>query len=251
MHKILANTVFLGKDLQILTDCHSTNETALSLVRSGKATEGTVVLALNQTRGKGQRGRQWYAAPGMNLTFSIVLRPVFIPVNHQFVLNMAVALGVRKGLSGFVSGLSIKWPNDFLYEGGKKVGGMLLENSVRGRQLLLQVAGIGINVNQLEFPVPQAISLAGISGNTFLLDEVLLAILQSVEDYYLRLKAGEREAIHNEYLEQLYRFGSWATYNDGELFTGKITGVAEDGRLQVRKQNGSIACYDLKQIAFV
>lgn len=251
MHKILANTVFLGKDLQILTDCHSTNETALSLVRSGKAAEGTVVLALNQTRGKGQRGRQWYAAPGLNLTFSIVLRPEFIAVNQQFVLNMAVALGVHKGLSEFVSGLSIKWPNDFLYEGGKKVGGMLLENSVRGKRLLLQVAGIGINVNQLEFPVPQAVSLAGISGNTFSLDEVLSAILQSVEVYYLRLKAGEWEAIHKEYLGQLYRFGSWATYNDGELFTGKITGVGEDGRLQVRKQNGRVACYDLKQIAFV
>jgi BirA family biotin operon repressor/biotin-[acetyl-CoA-carboxylase] ligase len=251
MHKILANTVFLGKDLQILTDCHSTNETALSLVRSGKATEGTVVLALNQSRGKGQRGRQWHAAAGMNLTFSFILMPTFIPVNQQFVLNMAIALGVYQGLSRFVSGIAIKWPNDFLYEGRRKLGGMLLENRVRGRQLELQVAGIGINVNQLKFPVPQAISLAAISGSSFSLDEVLTAILLSVEDYYLRLKAGEGNAIRAEYLRHLYQFERWASYHDGDQFTGMITGVGEDGRLLVRKQNGEEACYDLKQITFL
>ena len=78
MHKILANTVFLGKEIINLTDCHSTNEVALSMVRSGLAKDGVVVITSNQTKGKGQRGNKWISPPGQNLTFSMVFTPRFL-----------------------------------------------------------------------------------------------------------------------------------------------------------------------------
>ncbi|MDN3690661.1 biotin--[acetyl-CoA-carboxylase] ligase [Cyclobacterium jeungdonense] len=251
MHKILANTGFLGKDLQILTDCHSTNESAVSRLRSGKAKEGTVILTHNQTQGRGQRGNRWHSKPGMNLTFSMVFKPDFLSVDRQFLLNMAIALGVQKALCRLVSGINIKWPNDFLSAEGKKIGGMLVENTLSGNRIVASVVGIGVNVNQHEFSVPEATSLANLSGKAYSLDQLLEILLVSVEDYYLKLKSGEQEIIQKEYLSQLYRFGTWASYEDDEVFTGKIVDVGIHGRLIITKQNGTIASYDLKQIRFI
>ncbi|WP_162340334.1 MULTISPECIES: biotin--[acetyl-CoA-carboxylase] ligase [Cyclobacterium] len=251
MHKILANTVFLGKDLQILTDCHSTNDLAVSRLRSGMAAEGTVILTHHQTQGRGQRTNTWHAKPGLNLTFSMIFKPDFLKVDQQFVLNMAIALGVQKELCRLVSGITIKWPNDFLSPEGKKIGGMLIENTLSANRIAASVAGIGINVNQHEFPVPMATSLANLTNKSYSLEQLLECLLISVERYYLRLKAGDQEAIHKEYLSQLHRFGTWASYEDEQVFTGKIVGVGKHGHLKIKKQNGTTSSYDLKQIRFI
>ncbi len=251
MHKILANTVFLGKDLQILTDCHSTNDVAVSRLRSGMATEGTVILTHNQTQGRGQRSNTWHAKPGLNLTFSMVFKPNFLSVDRQFVFNMAIALGVQKELCRLVTGITIKWPNDFLSPEGKKIGGMLIENTLSANRIAASVAGIGINVNQREFPVPETTSLANLTNKSYSLEQLLENLMVSVETYYLKLKAGEQETIHEEYLSQLYQFGTWASYEDEQVFTGKILGVGKHGHLKIEKQNGTMASYDLKQIRFI
>lgn len=251
MHKILANTVFLGKDLQILTDCHSTNQTALTLLRSGDAKEGTVILTYNQTQGKGQRNNRWHSKPGLNLTFSMIFTPDFLSVDQQFLLNMAIALGVQTEMCRWVNGISIKWPNDFLSAEGKKIGGMLIENKIFRNQIVASVAGIGVNINQHEFPVSNATSLANLTNKTYSLVQLLETLLVSVEKYYLRLKGGEEEIIQNEYLNQLYRFETWASYENEEVFTGKIVGVGKYGHIKIVKQNGTVASYDLKQIRFI
>ena len=250
MHKILANTVFLGKEIINLTDCHSTNEVALSMVRSGLIHEGAFVIAYNQTKGKGQRGSQWESSPGLNLTFSMVLFPTFLSINDQFILNMAIAIGVKQGLNRYVNDLAVKWPNDFYYD-GKKLGGMLLENRIKGQYLDHSIIGLGINVNQTDFKTRGAISLKDITGTELDLNEVLSEILRHVEIWYRHLQTKSFKSIKETYQNMLYLFDKWATYDDGEIFSGKITGVGNFGHLEMSKQNGEQIRYELKQIRLI
>ena len=83
MYKILANTLFLGKDIHFLPDCHSTNDMALQALRQNQAAEGSIFITNHQTRGKGQRGNSWETKPGENLTFSLVLQPRFLDLSEQ------------------------------------------------------------------------------------------------------------------------------------------------------------------------
>ncbi|GAB2987612.1 biotin--[acetyl-CoA-carboxylase] ligase [Cyclobacterium sediminis] len=250
MHKILANTVFLGKEIINLTDCHSTNDVALSMVRSGLINDGAVVIAHNQSRGKGQRGSQWESLPGLNLTFSLVLFPSFLSINDQFILNMAIAIGVKQGLNRYVNDVAVKWPNDFYYQ-GKKLGGMLLENRLKSQYLDHSIIGLGINVNQTAFKTKGAISLKGILGTDLDLNEVLSEILKNIEKWYLHLKTESFKSIKETYQNSLYLFDKWATYDDGEIFSGKITGVGNFGHLEMLKQNGKHIRYELKQIRLI
>lgn len=121
MHKILANTVFLGKDIIYMTECHSTNDVAAAKIKDGTAREGSIVLTDTQTKGRGQRGNRWYSEPGKNLTFSLVLAPTFMAPGAQFDLNRMVALAVKEALSRYSEGIKVKWPNDIVHkDGGKK-----------------------------------------------------------------------------------------------------------------------------------
>tara|TARA_R110002050_G_scaffold72606_4_gene156350 strand:+ start:15900 stop:16661 length:762 start_codon:yes stop_codon:yes gene_type:complete len=250
MHKILANTVFLGKEIINLTDCHSTNEVALSMVRSGLVKEGAVVTTSNQTKGKGQRGNKWISPPGQNLTFSMVFTPRFLSIDEQFMLNMAVAIGVQQGLDTFVKDVKLKWPNDFFLH-DKKLGGMLIENRLQGRFLESSVIGVGININQIEFNIENAVSLKSLTGQGFDLNQVLFSVLEKVEQQYLNLKKESYKSIKDQYQQLMYLKDEWATYDDGETFKGKIIGVGNYGHLEMCKQNGEVSRYELKQIRLV
>jgi len=154
-------------------------------------------------------------------------------------------------LQNLVSSIQIKWPNDFLDLNGSKLGGMLIENTISGNLFDTSVVGIGINVNQLEFPFRNATSLANLTGKTFNLERLLGELLFFIEEEYLKLKNGAQDTIKETYLDNLYRFDEWANYDDGEIFTGKILGIGPSGHLQMMKQNGKIQSYDLKQIKFI
>ncbi len=95
MYKILANTLFLGKDIHFLPDCHSTNDITLQAIRQKEVQEGSIFITNHQTRGKGQRGNTWETKPGENLTFSLVLQPRFLDLSEQFLLNIAISNAIR------------------------------------------------------------------------------------------------------------------------------------------------------------
>src|SRR5690606_17253786 len=101
MHKILANTIFLVKDIHFLPECHSTNDVAFQEHRAGEAREGSSIITDKQTKGCGQRGNQWLTESGVNLTFSLILRPIFLDASEQFELSMAISLGIREALSEY------------------------------------------------------------------------------------------------------------------------------------------------------
>jgi BirA family biotin operon repressor/biotin-[acetyl-CoA-carboxylase] ligase len=251
MHKILANTIYLGKDIHFLPECHSTNEEAYARYKTGKLREGSIIITDKQTKGRGQRGNQWFSEPGMNLTFSLILTPVFMDASEQFGLNMAVSLGIKDALSDYVSGIMVKWPNDIVHRDKGKLGGILIENSVSSQGIELSVVGVGLNINQLDFPFPNATSIAHLAGAKVDKEEIFKVVISRIEKYYLLLKRGKEKTIKNLYQYHLFRFGEMCTYNDGEDFTGQIVGISEQGNLIIEKINQTLHHYSFKQVKFV
>ena len=112
----------------------------------------SVLSALEQTAGRGQRGNRWTSRPGENLTFSIVLKSPVLMADDHFALNEIAALSVTDFLSIYGIKAEIKWPND-IYVDGRKICGILIENSFRGKSISTSIIGIGLNINQRNFDV--------------------------------------------------------------------------------------------------
>lgn len=224
------------------------------LSNSEPLAEGTVIMADDQFAGRGQQDNVWYAEPGKNLTISILLKPTFLALNKQFLLNMCISIAINKALVKFIpTGINIKWPNDIYYN-DKKIGGVLIENSILGNGIKTTVIGIGLNVNQQNFP-PQleksATSLHQILQEDVNLHELLAEICSQIESLYLQLKAGNYTQLKQKYVNKLYRFKQKALYRqNGEIFEGEINGVTDIGFLLI-KRDQQIFEYNFKEIEFL
>jgi len=228
-----------------LDEVDSTNLYAERLISNEETPEGTVITAAFQSAGKGQGDNTWESERGKNLTFTLVLRPAFLPAGEQFHLNMAVTLGVTDYARSLGIGALIKWPND-IYACDKKIGGLLISHRVSGTMLEHTIAGIGINLNQEVFPatLPGAASVKMITGKEVLPDKALEALLGFLGERYRQLREGQSGRIGEEYLTNLKGFGKWQEFESvGSRFEGMITGVDEYGRLLVEMRNGIIAAY--------
>jgi BirA family biotin operon repressor/biotin-[acetyl-CoA-carboxylase] ligase len=251
MYKILANTLFLGKDIHFLPDCHSTNDMALQALRQKEATEGSIFITNHQTRGKGQRGNSWETKPGENLTFSLVLQPKFLDLSEQFLLNMAISNAIRRCFQEYVPGLLVKWPNDLVIPGFGKIGGILIENLVGSKGWEYAVVGIGLNINQNQFGSPQATSLSLVTGNTYPLEELFKLIVVHLEQAYIALKKGKNAVLTQEYLQHLYLIEKWAVFKvDEQELEGKIIGLTEIGNLLLELPSGRQQSFGIKEISF-
>jgi BirA family transcriptional regulator, biotin operon repressor / biotin---[acetyl-CoA-carboxylase] ligase len=226
----------MGKNLVFMPECHSTNSLALKLCQQSPLTaEGTVVITSNQTAGRGQRGNTWHSEPGKNLTFSIVLRPNFLPVNDLFYLNIFSSLALHDYLSekGCPS-VNIKWPND-IYVQEKKICGLLVENLLQGNELNGSVLGIGLNINQERFDVDHATSLSVVLNRQLKLQEELEILLTKIEVRYLQLRANKLSGLMEDYLQAMYWLNEAHSFTSfGDTFEGTICGVDRSGRLRVR-----------------
>lgn len=251
MYKILANTLFLGKDIHFLPDCHSTNDMALQALRQKEATEGSIFITNHQTRGKGQRGNSWETKPGENLTFSLVLQPKFLDLSEQFLLNMAISNAIRRCFQEYVPGLLVKWPNDLVIPGFGKIGGILIENLVGSKGWEYAVVGIGLNINQNQFASPQATSLSMVTGNTYPLEELFKLLVVHLEQAYIALKKGKNAVLTQEYLQHLYLIEKWAVFKvDEQELEGKIIGLTEIGNLLLELPSGRQQSFGIKEISF-
>lgn len=140
-----SNRLFSGEKLHFFESLDSTNEQATLLARQG-AEEGSVVVADHQTRGRGRMGRVWDSPVGLNLYFSMILRPAVEPrYASQLTLLTGLALAETVGAVG-VDDVQIKWPNDLLF-GGKKVAGILTEMAIEENRVRFIIVGVGVNVN--------------------------------------------------------------------------------------------------------
>lgn len=237
----------------------STNNEALRHI-SGFANL-SVLTAINQTAGRGQRGNAWFAAPGENLTFSIVLKfgPSGFPplrADRQFRISQAATLGLLDFLAEEGIHCSVKWPND-VYAGRKKICGMLIENVLREEHLAASVVGIGLNVNQRDFPpaLLNPTSMACLTKQTFEVKELLPRLCNLLLCRFETLQdEGSCDLFSREYVDSLFQLGECHEYVDcatGLGFAGTITGVTETGRLQVRTAAGTLRDFAFKEISYI
>lgn len=186
-----SNTLFIGKVFKQFAKLASTNDYALLLLSKSKPSEGTVISTLNQYKGRGQIGSTWESEAGKNINFSLILYPTFLPVKDQFQLNQAMSLGVRDFVAEYLlNPVKVKWSNDIFVK-GKKVAGILIQNSIMGSQIRSSVIGIGINVNQTEFAsnLPNPTSLKLEMGTDFDLVKLGAGLCQCLEQRYLKLNS--------------------------------------------------------------
>ncbi|SMB96778.1 biotin/acetyl-CoA-carboxylase ligase [Hymenobacter roseosalivarius DSM 11622] len=250
---ISPQTLFTGQQLIWLPECTSTNTEAQRLNGQNRATDGCVVITDKQTAGRGQRGNRWEAQPGENLTLSVVWRPTFLPAPDQFQLSQAVALAVHDWASGLLGpdpALRVKWPNDIFF-GEQKLGGILIENTLSGPKIQSSIVGLGLNINQREFGVATATSLACLTGRQYELPTLAARLLECLEKRYLQLRAGQVATLRQTYLQVLYRYREPCPYEvDGQTVTGRIMGVDEAGQLLV-EIDGQQRHFGLQQIKYL
>jgi BirA family biotin operon repressor/biotin-[acetyl-CoA-carboxylase] ligase len=265
LNKITANTLFIGKKQEYLPTCHSTNDFLADMIRIASdkqqfLEEGLLVFTSHQTKGRGQRGNSWEAAPHQNLTFSVYLKPTFLLASQQFHLNIAIALGVIDFLNNEIQkGFQIKWSNDIYFE-SYKLGGILIENELSSHRIENSIVGIGLNINQGKFNFEnshyQATSLSIITQQTYSLEELLSKLLNYLEKRYLQLRAGKYDILKQEYLQNLYwyqeehEFEDLRNQSNPERFIGQILGIDKDGKLIISK-NDKLQYFDFKQVKFL
>lgn len=244
-------TLFIGRNLIKLTETESTNTFLKELAEREKLPEGTAVLAAYQRNGRGQRGAAWESSAGENILLSLLLHPVFLDAAEQFILSQAIALSVYDLISFYLPAedVKIKWPNDILLN-NKKVSGILIENNLFKNKINNSVVGIGININQVNFALPDATSLSAISGKNYDLEDVLAKLFSFIEARYLQLRRGNQAQLRYEYLQKLYGYRlplSYISSESGNKFTGIIKGVSIAGKLQLQVDN-ELKEFDLKEI---
>lgn len=252
INSITFPTLFIGKELHDFSSLPSTNTYATELLSKSNPLDGTVILTYNQTAGRGQIGSKWESAPDKNVSMSVILHPNFLAAQEQFNLNAVVSLAIFDVVSLHAKKVRVKWPND-IYIGKKKVAGILIQNTLTGKNIQSSIVGIGLNVNQTEFTsdAPNPTSLKLETGKEIVLSQIVQEIAQALEKRYLQLKSGKSKLIRMEYIAHLYRFGKPFTFQrtDETYFTGIITGISSLGKLVIDTETGEEE-FGLKEVRF-
>jgi BirA family biotin operon repressor/biotin-[acetyl-CoA-carboxylase] ligase len=228
----------------------STNDYLKQLAKENELENYTIVIASEQTKGRGQMGAKWHSEPGKNLTMSILIKDVRLEGSNLFDFNVAIILGVMKVLSLLkIPDITIKWPNDIM-AGTKKVGGMLIENALKSDGSFTSVVGLGLNLNQTNFKdLPQATSLTCVTGDNYNAEEMAILLGKSMENYLLALPQNAA-LLWEAYHQMLFKRDYPVLFEDkkGNRFMGIIKSVTPEGRLAVMLEDHSITHYEVKQI---
>ena len=213
--------------------------------------EIVAVTARHQTAGRGQRGNVWQSQSGDNLLLSILVRPGrMLEAKNQFLLSQAVAVAMHRAMLQHDIDVRLKWPND-IYVGNRKLAGILVELDYSGALVEQAIVGIGLNVNQTDFPpmdrVP--VSMKMLLGKDVPVDDALASVLASFEHYYGMLLVGDSGAIAREYNSLLLGLGERHSFSDADgEFTAVIEGVEPAGHLLLRRDDGTLSRYAFKEV---
>jgi len=244
-------TSFIGGQLIEYDSVPSTNKVAAELLSLSKLRHGAVVLAHEQTDGRGQRGRSWISRNGLDLTLSIVLYPQGLRADAQFALGKIAALALHDVVQRCVPGEArIKWPNDILVE-RRKVAGILIKNEVVGELVMSSIVGIGLNVNSSGLdPDILATSLA-IEGGRALDRITLLGTVCERFEHWWTCWETTGEGGLADYSERLWARGRWTPMVlDDQPTTLRPVDVDAAGRLIVEHEDGRVVAYGLDRLRF-
>jgi BirA family biotin operon repressor/biotin-[acetyl-CoA-carboxylase] ligase len=233
-----ANGGSLGAPLSAVFETGSTNDDAFTAAKDG-APHGALFVSDVQTHGRGRRGHAWVSPPGVNLTFSMLLKPI-MEAERVSVLSLVVGLAVRAAAARRVSSsVSIKWPNDVLVE-RKKLAGILVESRLSGAKVDAVVIGVGINVGMRDLPAeiaPIATSLALLGDPAPSREAMLAAFLAEFESRYAAFTNSGLGALLTELRDHDALDGERLKVGD---VTGVGAGIAEDGALVLRTDSGAL-----------
>ena len=232
------NTQFTGRQLHYYTSTTSTMMVAKEIARQG-ATEGTIIIADEQTSGRGRLKRTWLSPTG-SLSISIILYPPLDILSQLIMVSSVAVVKAIREITGIEA--RIKWPNDILID-GKKVCGILIESEVEGDDVKFAIIGIGVNINLNPMAFPDistiATSLSHELGMEISKNELTSALLSHLEQLYLEARNGA--PIYKEWQANMETLGKWIQIKAGEsIERGWAETVTENGNLVLRRNDGSL-----------
>ena len=242
------DTEIIGKEMHYYPSVDSTNRIAKSLAYHG-APDGTIVVAEEQTGGKGRLDRNFYSPRGKGIWFSVILRPKFLPKDAPKCTLMA-AVAVAEAMNRFNLKAEIKWPNDIMFDGRKFVG-ILTEMTGEIAKINYIVVGVGINVriNRDEFPEELrdiAASLEEIAGEEISRVQFFRSVLEEFDKLYREINASGFQEIFTRWKKYNITLGKNVrviSADGGESFYGKAVDLDNEGALIVETEQGSRTVY--------
>ena len=218
----------------------STNDFLKERYQKGDCIDGDLVWANEQTKGRGQRQRQWISTAENSLTFSVYRSYANFHSRNAFMVSAAVATGLINALKIIgIPDLKIKWPNDIL-SCNKKVAGILIENIFKKSQLKASIIGVGLNVNQLSFvDLPYAGSLASVTGKEWILEEIFDSLKEALESTLFSINTISKEHWIEEYSNLLWKKDEVALFErNGTSFKAISRGLSPEGFLLLENMEG-------------
>ncbi len=222
-------------DIQYFDSLDSSNKEAMRQAELGAA-EGLVIVAKEQSHGRGRLGRKWHTLEHA-LAMTVLLRPDLEAVDVPK-MSLFTAVALHDALSQFTPDIGIKWPNDLLIK-GRKVSGILTEMRCEGDRVKAVVLGMGINIGHPDQGWPQDITqattdLETASGKSIDKNEVLQAILTSLDLWYSRFLNEGFAPVHQAWWSAHVASGKTVSVFDGQTYIeGKAIALAEDGALRL------------------
>jgi len=233
----------LGRSFEYLPSCASTNDEVAARARLG-AEEGLLLVAGEQTAGRGRRGRVWQSPADQNLTFSLLLRPA-LSAQHVAPMTLLAGAALAESLAGLGFSPRLKWPNDVLLDtaaGPRKVAGILTEMASEAGRVRYVVLGVGINVNTEAFPGElntRATSLCLARGQKLDRGEVLASFVNAFEPSYDDFVARGPSAALARWNTHALLGQRCSVERNGEPIQGVAEAVDETGALLVRTASGA------------
>ena len=235
-----------------LDEVESTNESILQYISKSKPQSNLCLYSFNQSKGRGQIGRNWYSGIDNNLCSSYSVHFHKLEIKAQFNLNMAVSCAIRETIQDILpnKAVKIKWPND-IYVGKEKIAGILIQNQLQSKFISSSIIGVGININESNFPtdIPNPTSIKLLEQE----ESLMVILLKQTEklDKYLGKMMFSRINLEKEYLKHFYGLNEVRGFKEQSgIFTGIIKGVSSEGKLIIEKEDG-LAHFNFKEIQFL
>jgi len=233
----------IGREIFFYETVGSTNTVAAEL--SEKTSEGAVVLADSQERGRGRLGRTWISPAGVNIHMSLILRPK-TEIRDATLITIMAAVACTTALRK-ATGLdvSIKWPNDLIVS-GRKLGGILTDLKTEKSTIVAAIVGIGINVNSNTDAFPGEVNKIATSvkketGKPFSREEITVAVLDEMNRWYTILQGGDNNMLLSAWKRLTSTLGKKVVVIVGEeTWNGVAEAVDDEGRLLLKLPSGEI-----------
>lgn len=238
---------------QHIESLDSTNDTLWELSEKLKLSLFHTISADYQCFGKGQDQNIWESEAGKNLLFSSLVFPDFLAASDAFQVSRWVSLSIIDYLRfRGLENLKIKWPND-IYVDGRKIAGILIQNSMLGQNISKSMFGIGLNINQEVFvsDAPNPVSLVQLKPAKYHVLEELMQLIEILQNNY-KLLQNHPQRLISYYHQLLYQRGEWKKYQTSQgIIEANIKGVDEFGRLELIDRSSKGYVFDIKEIKFL